>query len=104
MKKRIVGKQTGCTVKDGVYHIAPVYVQQFDALQEKRAAIDQLVAIVTDRCIEHKSEIIKANRALWAQLTEDLGLDPNKNWQYQNGVVTEKKEDAPETKEPGERG
>jgi hypothetical protein len=94
MKKRIVGKQTGCTIdKDGAYHIAPMYVETFDKLRERRVGVDRLLTTVTDHCVELNAAIEKANRALWEQVKADLGLDPNKGWEYRNGVVTEMKEE-----------
>jgi hypothetical protein len=90
-KERILGKQTGCDVIDGVYHIAPMYVQTFDMLRERRVGVDRLITTVTDHCVELNAAIERAQSEVWARIREDLGLDPNKTWEYKDGVVTEVK-------------
>jgi hypothetical protein len=90
-KERILGKRTGCDITDGAYHIAPMYIDSFHALQERREGVNRLIASVTDHCVDLNIAIAKAERMLWKQVEEDLGLDPKKQWQYQHGVVTEVK-------------
>lgn len=102
MKKRIVGKRTGCDVIEEGYHIAPMYVDSFNALQERQAGVNRLLASVTDHCVDINMAIEKAKRVLWDSVQEDLGLDKSKEWQYEKGFVTEiKRNEVKKGKEGG---
>ena len=37
-----MGKQTGYELVDGIYHVAPVYQQQFDAFASKQSGIEKM--------------------------------------------------------------
>ena len=42
-----MGKQTGYELIDGVYHIAPMYQEQFAKIAYQKDGIEQMVAMVT---------------------------------------------------------
>lgn len=86
-----MGKKTGYTLIDGVYHIAPVYQEQFDFITHKKVGIDQMLAMVTMHAAQDLTELTKQSEAIWKVLADDIGLPKDKIWQYLNGVVSEKK-------------
>ena len=89
------GKATGYELKDGVYHIAPMYQETFDKLGVRRAAVDRLLQSVTDHCVELNMETEKASKVLWDSIRKDLDLDPAKQWtyRYSDGTIHEVKEE-----------
>ena len=94
MKEKInpnhhMGKQTGYDLIDGVYHIAPLYQNQFVEIEHKKRGIEQMVTMVTHHASEELTELSKANQEVWKRLSEDLELDIAKSWSYSNGTIRE---------------
>ncbi len=90
------GKNTGYEIDaEGNYHIAPLYQQQFDALENEAAGIKAMLASVTEHASQDLAKIAGQTRKLWIIMADDLGIDlSKKNCTYYNGVlkVTNKKE------------
>ena len=86
-----MGKQTGYELIDGVYHIAPLYVEQFTKLAHQRLGIEEMVAMVTKHAADDLTQLSKLNQQIWEELYEDLGLDKSKPWKYKgDGTIEEK--------------
>ena len=77
-----MGKHSGYELIDGVYHIAPMYVDGFEKLQDRTISVDQLLKSVTRHVMEINKEIASEQRNLWRRLYEDLDLDKSKNYCY----------------------
>ena len=80
----LMGKHSGYEFIGGVYHIAPMYTDNFGKLADRSAGVDQLVKSVARHVAEINKEIASEQRDLWLRLTEDLGLDKNKSYYYQS--------------------
>ena len=99
MKKEIkdanhhMGKQTGYTLIDGAYHVAPMYQQDFAKFKDKYVAISEYIKAVTTHVMSLNEEIARQERETWKLISEDLGLDTNKQWQYNfdTETITEQK-------------
>ena len=76
------GKMTGYTLIDGAYHIAPIYQEQFNQIQDEAAGIDQLIRSVNESVQKMYKENRRKIRELWDDLHEDLGLDKDKKYFY----------------------
>jgi hypothetical protein len=83
-----MGQQTGYTMIDGVYHIAPTYTEQFDKMRDKELGIQIIVNTTTSYFAGELAKVAETKRLVWKQLQEDIGLDPLVNWEYSNGTVT----------------
>ena len=77
-----MGKTTGYSLVDGVYHIAPMYTEGFEKLLDRRTGIDNLLKSITIHAAEINREIAAEQRRLWKMLSEDIGLDMSKNYSY----------------------
>jgi hypothetical protein len=89
-----MGKETGYTLKDAVYYIAPLYQQQFDFLMTQEKGIAKMLEIVTDHAATDLQKLAEQNVKLWKTITDDIGLDLTKRWEYiyQSGTVKERKQ------------
>ena len=76
-----VGKHTGYSLIDGIYHIAPAYTIQFNELAVQRIGIDEILGSVTHEVIADR------NKKLWDRIIDDLGLEPDGLWVYRNGTI-----------------
>jgi hypothetical protein len=80
------GKQTGYDdLGGGKYRLAPCYVDRFSALADEKQGLNILIAAVNEHARKVGSNIAAAERRLWADIRDDLGLPENLN--YRNGIV-----------------
>jgi hypothetical protein len=85
-----MGKQTGYTLNDGIYHVAPLYSEQFEKIREQEAGISEMLNIVTKHASDDLAALAKQGKEVWGRLYEDIGLDPTKKWQWSSdGTVRE---------------
>ena len=77
-----IGKRTGYSLIDGVYHIAPSYVTAFEEITILRSGVDEMLASVTRHAAITLSQIAKSHRRIWKDIIDDLGLDPTIVWEY----------------------
>ena len=92
-----MGKHSGYSLINGVYHIAPMYVSQFEKFADRRAGIDRVLKCITTHAMEVNEAIAEAQRRLWNSLIEDLGLDKSKGYSYkQDGTIREIQEEKKE--------
>ena len=91
------GKATGYELIDGVYHIAPIYIEQFNQLDDQSRAINQLLRSVNEFAMSFNQEHSRKTRELWATVYEDLGLDGKKRYRYSEYAHTI--QEVKETKE-----
>ena len=95
MKKRkdindFIGKHSGYRFTNGVYHIAPMYIENFERLMDRRVGVDQFLLSVTRHAAGINEEIAEEQRRIWNRIYDDLSLDRNKNWEYhQDGTIHE---------------
>ncbi len=59
MKKKtdanhFMGKSTGYRLIDGVYHIAPVYIERFDRISDQQVGIEKMVKAVAGLAGGHR--------------------------------------------------
>ena len=87
------GKHSGYELIDGVYHIAPMYIDQFAKLSDRVNGVDQLVKSVAKHVAEINKEIASESRQLWNRIYDDFGLDINKLYSYQSDGTLRIKED-----------
>ena len=87
-----MGKRTGYELIDGVYHIAPLYIQRMDEAQMRKVGVDDMLASVTKHASKDLEEIAKTYKRIWDDMADDLGLDfRDGDWQYSsNGTVRKK--------------
>lgn len=94
MKKKnsqhYMGKNTGYELKDGVYYIAPYYINQFDELSSKREGLNQMLGMVSRHVAQDLQEILKAELKVWQDVKEDINLADNVNWVYLAGKIYQK--------------
>ncbi len=88
-----MGKQSGYELINGEYHIAPMYVAQFDALEDRAIGIKHMLEIVATHASEDLEQIRKQQRRVWETLADDLGIDLSKGWKYKNCVVSKIEKD-----------
>uniref|UniRef100_A0A6H1ZSL2 Uncharacterized protein n=1 Tax=viral metagenome TaxID=1070528 RepID=A0A6H1ZSL2_9ZZZZ len=85
-----MGKQTGYELIEGVYHIAPLYQEQFRRMSLEKSGIDEMLRMVTSHAAKDLERLNKVNEQIWADLAEDIGLNNDMKWQYfPNGTVKE---------------
>lgn len=94
MKKQpandFMGKHTGYQLIGGVYHIAPMYIDNFAKLSDRKIGIDSLMESVLKYAAEINRQITAERRELWQRIYEDLGLDPKKAWVFHSdGTISE---------------
>ena len=82
-----MGNHTGYRLVNGLYHIAPVYQEQFARLQERADGINLMLKAVTRHASEDLQEITRLQKQIWKDIKEDIGLDPNVSWEYTEGVI-----------------
>jgi len=88
-----MGKRTGYRLIDGEYHVAPTYSTAFAETTAQKAGVEAMLAAVTKHATETLAEITKANRRIWDDLTDDIGLDRSLMWVFgSDGVVRKVKE------------
>jgi len=89
-----MGKHTGYSLIDGVYHIAPSYVTAFGETAILRSGVDEMLASVTRHAAITLSQITKSRKRIWDDIIDDLGLDPTIVWEYsQDETIHEKQEE-----------
>jgi len=91
-----MGKRSGYELVDGVYHIAPMYIDAFAKLADRNAGVDNLVKSVAKHVAELNKDIACEQRNLWLRLYEDLGLDKSKTYQYKGYDTVHVVEDTKE--------
>jgi|GEM_PF-6683476 len=103
-----VGKHTGYELRNGEYHLAPMYVEQFDRITNRRNGIQMMLEAVTEHAALDYQAVSVAQRKLWDAIGEDFGVNFGKGqWTYLDGVIrpmpepTEKR--AAVVSEAGER-
>jgi len=77
-----MGKYTGYSLIDGVYHIAPSYITAFEEAAILRSGVDEMLASVTRHAAITLSQIAKSHKRIWKDIIDDLGLDPTIVWEY----------------------
>ncbi len=83
-----MGNQTGYDLINGEYHIAPLYVQQFDNLACEATGIRVMLEMVTTHAAHDLKTLSEVRMRLWKELEDDLGIDTTTGtWSYQRGVV-----------------
>lgn len=83
---------TGHELIDGVYHIAPAYISQFEKLAARASAVDQSLKATVRFITELNEDIATDRNNLWKRVQEDLSLDPTKVWECRpDGTIREKK-------------
>ena len=82
-----MGKHTGYSLIDGVYHIAPIYTKQLEDLAMQKIGVDEMLGSVTRHAAKTFELLLRMNRKLWEDMVDDLGLDPTIVWKFQNGTV-----------------
>ena len=70
-----LGKRTGYSLIDGVYHIAPIYQDSFAFNADRKRGVDTMVRAVVAYAAETHKEIATSNRKLWDEICADLGLE-----------------------------
>ena len=92
------GKYSGYELIDGVYHIAPMYTDQFAKLSDRREGVNQLLKSVVRHVEEINREIALEQRGLWERLYDDLGFDKRKHYSYERSgtiqLIEEKKQEV----------
>lgn len=87
-----MGKSTGYGLIDGVYHIAPLYRNEFEQLALRKSGIDQVVECVTSHAARDYEAIATMRHSIWERLYEDIGLVKGKPYIYQSdGTIVEGK-------------
>lgn len=84
-----MGKQTGYSLINGEYHIAPTYQERFLELANKQESVSGLMKVVTVHCTTILEGLADVRRKIWRDIVDDLGLDKNKLWVYSEGVIRE---------------
>ena len=94
-----LGKTTGYSLIEGVYHIAPTYTQAFDKLLDRSNGVAEMVNGVITHAAEINKQIASAQRQLWDMVCDDLGLDRSEidyHYHYYDGTIHQKeKQDKP---------
>ena len=93
-----MGKHSGYELIDGVYHIAPMYIDAFSKLAARADGVDQLIKSVTKHIADINNEIASEYQSLWQRLCDDLGLDKNKSYCYNHDGTIRVKEEKEERK------
>ncbi len=93
-----MGKRTGYHLINGEYHIAPLYVEQFDKLTNRQAGIKKMLAAVTENASEQLAQIAESYKRVWDELADDLGLDRNEVWTIRNEIVKKQEKPGSEAK------
>ena len=93
-----MGKRCGYEeLADGSISVAPTYSQRFDDTAARKVAVHELLRSVTKHCSDLLAEVKAEEANVWAQITDDYGLDHAKyRYAYYNGNLTkvaEKEED-----------
>lgn len=77
------GKRSGYSLPpDGSIGIAPMYSARFDDIISEKAAVSEVLALVTKTAQDRLGAISKRLTALWEELREDIGLDLKQQWYY----------------------
>ena len=84
-----MGKETGYQVINGVYHIAPLYWEQFEKINNDITGIKNMLDMVTTHAQKDLSELQRQQNLIFKKLSEDIGLDISKQWVYSNGTIKE---------------
>jgi hypothetical protein len=83
-----MGKRTGYDLINGEYHIAPSYIEQFNALYFKEAGIKAMLNAVADHVSEDLKNTAEVRQKIFNDLSEDIGIDLKQQWEYYgNGVL-----------------
>lgn len=88
-----MGKRTGYELKDGVYHIAPLYAEQFQKLNEEKAGIEEVLEVVTRHATERMKQVVKIRSRIFQDIYDDIGLDSSENWVYSGGKISKQEAD-----------
>ena len=81
------GKRTGYELINGEYHIAPLYWQQFEALNHKANGIQIMLHIVTSHASNDLEEMSKIRQGIFEDVADDLGIDLKEGWTYSNCIL-----------------
>jgi ADP-dependent phosphofructokinase/glucokinase len=92
------GKITGYELINGEYHIAPHYWEQFEELNHKVSGIKAMLDIVTSHASGDLTQISKIRREIFVEIADDIGINLDDGWSYQNGILSPLKKDAEDKK------
>lgn len=96
-KKHHMGKRTGYDLINEEYHIAPLYLEQFNELNQKTEGIKAMLDIVTSHASKDLEEISKIRGKIFEGIADDIGIDLKEGWTYCNGIL-KRVEDGKEAK------
>jgi len=94
MKKKDDGNRSGkrCgynIISDNKISVAPTYADEFEIIFNDRAAVNNLLDMMTQSCHTLLKPITARQKNLWDRMSDDYGFDIEKNdYSYANGVVT----------------
>jgi hypothetical protein len=93
---RHMGKYTGYELINGEYHLAPLYVEQFDKLTERKFGINNMFEIIMRYVEKDLGTLAHDEHLLWEKLGDDIGINIKEGWTYSDNGVVKKIEDKKE--------
>ena len=70
-------------LKEGMFHVPPQSLQELKTLIDEEWALDETLKRTLEFVHVRRQDVFRQRRIWWDRITEELGLDPTIDWQFE---------------------